>query len=60
MTKSDKALLTFPLACILFGMAVVGKLSNLPEHSKKLRQWPPAIPVCDKELWQRVKGDCDG
>jgi hypothetical protein len=41
-------------------MVVVGKLSNLPEHSKELRQWPPAIPVCDKELWKRVKGDCDG
>jgi hypothetical protein len=29
------------------------------EHAQETRQWPPAIPVCDKELWERVKGDCD-
>jgi hypothetical protein len=29
-------------------------------HQKKeLRQHPPKIPVCDKELWERIKDGCD-
>lgn len=32
------------------------------EHTKKeqtTRVWPPAIPSCEKELWDRIRGECD-
>lgn len=32
------------------------------EHAKKeqtTRVWPPAIPSCEKELWDRIRGECD-
>jgi hypothetical protein len=29
------------------------------QEEKTSRVWPPAIPSCEKELWERIKGDCD-
>ncbi|MHC4278259.1 MAG: hypothetical protein ACYSTI_13215 [Planctomycetota bacterium] len=29
------------------------------QEEKTSRVWPPAIPSCEKELWERIKGDCN-
>ena len=44
----------------VFTFFVFDKLSNYEPETRESEGWkPPAIPQCDKELWERIKDGCN-
>ena len=44
---------------VLICLSTVEAVTRDQPRSTQPRDWPPQIPNCDKELWERIKDGCD-